>query len=83
MPNLVERPDISVTHHARKSCLLELPGRVMSESQFSQDFQSTSEGKKSAGPDIIASEQGTLVEENVFATLEEVQVHRTSNVLPS
>ena len=55
---------------------------VMSESQLSQDFQSKSKGKKSAEPDIT-SEQGTLVEENVFATLEEVQVYRTSNVLPS
>lgn len=44
----------------------------MSEFQLSQDFQTTSEGKKSAGPDIT-SEQGTLVEENVSETLEEVQ----------
>jgi hypothetical protein len=54
----------------------------MSESQLSQDFQTTPEGKESAGPDITP-EQGTSVEENVFETLEEVQVHRTSNVLPS
>ena len=77
--NLVQRPDIPGIHH---SYLLELPGRVMSESQLSQDFQTTSEGKKSVGPDIT-SEQGTSAEENVFETLEEVQVHRTNNVLPS
>ncbi|KAN0128383.1 TPR-like protein [Lactarius tabidus] len=44
----------------------------MSESQLSQDFQTTPEGKESAGPDITP-EQGTSVEENVFETLEEVQ----------
>jgi hypothetical protein len=53
----------------------------MSEFQLSQDFQTTSEGKKSAGPDIT-SEQGTLVEENVSETLEEVQVHCTTKPLP-
>ena len=76
--NPVERPDIPVIQLVIYwSCQV-----VMSESQLSQDFQSKSKGKKSAEPDIT-SEQGTLVEENVFATLEEVQVYRTSNVLPS
>jgi hypothetical protein len=50
-------------------------------SQLPQNFQMTSEGAESAGPEL-ASEQGTLVEELVSETLEEVQV-RCNNLLAS
>ena len=43
-------------------------------SQLPQDFQTTSVGTESAGPDLKL-EQGTSVEEIVSETLEEVQVH--------